>query len=731
MKPTKTGMPVATATAPAAPAKPQAPSANAPRPKVDPIPPSNEFKTDAPVAPGGRRYRRENGKGKMIWVAVCLLLTGGFVAGGILGAKYLNEKFGNQKKEPADPVKLVAQLGSAEASERDKAYKALKEMGAKAEHALLEGRDSKNHDVAEQCKQLLTALNSTPGTGSGSGPGTGGTPVVKSGPFPRRMLFIHISRYMYLNPLTYAQVINDTSGEDRTKPAAIRLANEWNVAFDPKDPDRNQLYLLSDTARPDNPKSPDIQLPMRNVVTGAYERFFETSRAQDRIVLYFGGHAFEKEGKAYIAPVEGDPDDIEATMIPLADFYAKLQACKATQKVVIWDVCRFNPDRGRQRPGSEPMTETLHKALSTPPDGVEAIVTCGPGENALEFSNLSLEGRNNAHYAGSAFLEAMKPSGKSNRSPGKQPTPADPIPVSDWLTAVAKRTAEMVGSLSLKQTVKLEGKMKATQVAFNPDEAPAKRFDFPVAPRGTSPGEIAQIVTEFSVPAIRRDVNDTGLNTLAYRDEIMKDYKADVPLDEIMRDKEKYKFRVTTIRALDKIRKMWAIEPGATGGPAMRDNFKTPVNDKLKKEIKEEQEFWAIGIAELELLNDDLDKVGALKDAEPKRWQAHYEYARAVLKTRLAYMNEFNKLMGDVLTETLPAIDKKLDQDGYKLTSSEKMKSKRDVQKIADEAQEAYAKLVTEHKGTPWAIQAKREKSFALGLVWQPVSSGGGTTTKE
>jgi hypothetical protein len=707
------------------------PTANVPRTAPDPVPPSNEFKTDAPLVSAGRRYRRNNGAGKMVWVAVCLFLTAGLVTAGIFGARYLNNKFANEKKEPPSASELVLQLGGTDASKRDAAYNSLKEMGIKAESALKEGLASGNHEIAGRCKELLVAL-----TGSGSGPGVP-TPVTKAAAFPRRMLFIHISRYMYMNPLTYAQVLQGGStGADRSKSAASRLAFEWLIPNDPKS-ENNQLFVLSDTAQPDNSKAADVnQLPMKNVVVGAYERFFETSRAQDRIVLYFGGHAFEKEGKAYIASIEGDPDDVEATMIPLSDFYDKLKACKATQKIVIWDVCRFNPDRGRQRPGSDPMSESLYKALATAPEGVEVVVTCSPGENALEFNNLQVTpNRNSPHYGGSSFLESMREVlAKSTRSPGKQPTAADPIPASDWATAVAKQTAEVASlpTVNLKQTVKYEGKMKANQVAFNADEAPAKRFDLPPAPRGVPSDEIGSIVTEFNVPPIKRDLVDTGLSALAFREDVMKDYKADVPLTEILKNKENYKLRAMTITAFEKIRKMWAIEPGATGGPPIREEFKQPVNDALKKEIKREQDFWAIGIAELELINIELDAVASLKDAEPKRWQANYEYARAVIKARLAYMNEFNKLMGDVQTETLPPLDMKLGQDGYKLASNEKMKSKKDVQKIAEEAKEAYEKLITEHKGTPWAIQAKRDKSFTLGLQWQPYSfAGGGAVAKE
>ena len=65
-----------------------------------------------------------------------------------------------------------------------------------------------------------------------------------------------------------------------------------------------------------------------------------------------------------------------------------------------------------------------------------------------------------------------------------------------------------------------------------------------------------------------------------------------------------------------------------------------------------------------------------------KHWQANYDYARAMLKARLAFMNEYNKLLGDVLTETLPTLEAK--QDSYRLASSEKMKSKKEIVKLAE-----------------------------------------------
>ncbi len=671
----------ATAARPTTPSKPLKPSVTtsgqgdkpppatpALKTMVDPVPTSNEFKTELPVpTPGRRRYRRANGTGKIVWAVVSLVLTAGLVAGGILGARYLNEQQASGNKE-------------------------------KKEEEKTEGK-------AEGDKPVASA----------------------KGGFPRRMLFIHISRYMFLNPLTYAQQLGGSIGEDRTKGMAQRLAYEWQIPNEPRDPDRNQLFILSDTARPDNPKSIDVPNPMRNVVMGAYERFFATSRAQDRIVVYFGGHALEINGTAYLAPIEGDPDDPENTLIPLSDFYEKLKACKATQKVVIWDVCRYNPQRGKQRPGSEPMSESLYNALTAAPPGVEVITACQPGENALEFFNLQTEpGLYAPKYAGSLFLEAAKHVAAKNVRMSKQAMPSDPIPVTEWAASVAKRAAEMADSpvVGLKQTVKLSGKAKETLVAYNPDELPAKRFDFPSAPKGISGAEIAKIADEFTVPPIKSDLADTGLTEIAFRPDVMKDYLSDVTPTDIAKDPERYRFHATTLKVINKIREMWKSTPGSAGGPQLRDGFKAPVNDKLKKDIKDEQDFWAAGIAELELLNLEIDSIEPMRAEQSKRWQANYDYARAVLKARLAFMNEYNKALGDVLTETLPPLDMKLGQDSYKLASSEKMKSKRDIQKLAEEARELLTRIVAEHKGTPWAIQAKRDKTLSLGLTWQPISSG-------
>src|SRR5262249_25023019 len=138
--------------------------------------------------------------------------------------------------------------------------------------------------------------------------------------------------------------------------------------------------------------------------------------------------------------------------------------------------------------------------------------------------------------------------------------------------------------------------------------------------------------------------------------------------------------------------------------------------------IKDEQEFWAVGIAKMELAMIQLQEVAAMRANAPKRWQAHYDYAMAEGKARLAFMNEDKLLLGNIITPTLPSMDAEHGHNGFKRVPAEKMKSKKDVQQLAEEAKELFGKLMTEHKGTPWAMQAKAEKPVPLGLAWIPIN---------
>jgi hypothetical protein len=44
------------------------------------------------------------------------------------------------------------------------------------------------------------------------------------------------------------------------------------------------------------------------------------------------------------------------------------------------------------------------------------------------------------------------------------------------------------------------------------------------------------------------------------------------------------------------------------------------------------------------------------------------------------------------------------------------------VKQMADDAQTLFQEITVKYKGTPWAIQAKQEKSVAIGLNWKAAS---------
>jgi hypothetical protein len=652
--------PVAAPAPPVQPTKPGgavAPKAAGPAPKGAPVAPSNEFRLDpaTATATGARsRYRRSSGKGKYVWIALTVLLTAGLVAGGV----YFSKQFGTAKKP----------------------------------------EDTKNAPPAQD-------KTATPAPSENKA-------------FPRRLLFVSVTKYMYLNPLTQQQ----PGGVDKTKGAALRLAYDWRI---PTDPANNQVFVLSDTLT-----GTDERMPMKNVITGAYQEFFKTSRAQDRLTIYFGGHAIEKDGKAYLCPMEAEPDgeDWQASLIPLESFYAELAKSKGAQKLVIWDVARYNPEKGRARPGSEPMSEALHKLLTAPPPGVQAVVTCKPGENALEYSALRPDGFSGAIYSGSVFLESLRfvaepKNGRMKRPP--TPNPADPLPVAEWTEAIAKRANEMAemgekAGNTGKQTVALFGAAPEKLAAPDPAEKVAARFDMPQPPKGAPRAEIKALETEFNVPALKPNLASIGLADFPFPADVMKDFSTDgVSHDDILKAKDKYPLRVAVLEALNKVRDVWSDGAGTT---KIRNQVEGPLSEALKNEVKKEMEFWAIGMIELEEHLNRLNAVQAMRASEPKRWQAHYDFALATLKVRLAYMNEYNKLLGNLVAETLPALDAKVGQDGYVLVASETLRAGKEAKELAKEGQDLFDTITKTFKGTPWAIQAKQEKSLVIGLAWKPAS---------
>jgi hypothetical protein len=162
------------------------------------------------------------------------------------------------------------------------------------------------------------------------------------------------------------------------------------------------------------------------------------------------------------------------------------------------------------------------------------------------------------------------------------------------------------------------------------------------------------------------------------------------------------------------------------GGSALPEELRGDLDDKTKQVLKDGQKKEGAAILEFQEALEKLDEVGKNRKAEKSlRWQAHYDYATAEVKARLAYLYEYQLMFGKARKQELPPLDEKLNQKGWRLASREKLQSTGDeVKELATDSRKLLTKLIREHPGTPWEVVAKRERFTALGLQWQPTGFG-------
>ena len=234
-----------------------------------------------------------------------------------------------------------------------------------------------------------------------------------------------------------------------------------------------------------------------------------------------------------------------------------------------------------------------------------------------------------------------------------------------------------------------------------------------VEPPRAPVAEVQALAREMYLPPFKPNGANVMLIDHPFPPELMKEYAADVPLDAVLKDKDKYRFRVTVMDALNEIRNQWSPRGGTN---RLRVEVKEPLA-AVKAAVKKEQEFWAIGITQLERQVTLLEAVAPMRASEKKRWQANYDYALASAKARLVYMNEYDKVLGNLTTETLPTLKK--GENGYTLVASEALKSGKDVKKMAEEAHALFQEIAAKYKGTPWGLLAERDLKVPLGFNWK------------
>src|SRR5262249_23024608 len=77
----------------------------------------------------------------------------------------------------------------------------------------------------------------------------------------------------------------------------------------------DSIYEITDAAKDKSSR------PLKESLLAGLPRWFEKPGPKDGLIVYFSGHGIrDRSGKLYLVPLDGDPADPTATMIPLEWF---------------------------------------------------------------------------------------------------------------------------------------------------------------------------------------------------------------------------------------------------------------------------------------------------------------------------------------------------------------------------------------------------------------------------
>jgi hypothetical protein len=442
-------------------------------------------------------------------------------------------------------------------------------------------------------------------------------------------------------------------------------------------------------------------------------------------MVLFAGRGVELGGESYLVPIEGELDN-PATLIPLPWVYAQLQACKCRQKVLVVDISRFSPTRGLERPDGGPLGAKFEAALRNPPPGVQVWASCSAGQRSFATDDMPM----------GVFLDDVYTVSKQGIQ-NKIQHYDDLLPLEYFKDRVNGLMARELGPRKLEQVSFLAG-----QDLDN--EAPADREE-PQAPApvlasvpGNKAGErlVKAVLTQVGTPAVKpsHEGDDLKFDALPpFKPNALQKYDDDGDPDSPIH-KAVHKARVA----------LWAVSNARDRPPDLqaevnqaRKTLKSanlemvldilergfrapaaPAENQFKNGIMEIERNVARILGRLTEAMDEMKAAAEMRSAEPKRWQANYDFTLARLEEQIAFLWEFQSMLGQMRKE-FPPRDPNL-HGGWRLAASPKLQGDATGRKLEKDSRKILDRIAKEHAGTPWEVLAKREKLTALGLEWQP-----------
>ncbi len=189
---------------------------------------------------------------------------------------------------------------------------------------------------------------------------------------------IGINQYQYLQPLSYAQ--NDAEELHRF------LVSESGFSPD-------QSLLMSDSS-PEMwgiPTYPNRQ----NILDWIEAACKEQLQAGDFLCCFFSGYGFTHNGQDYLLPIDGNPNQLEATGIPIKVLLESLKDAPTENLLVLLDINRSQGARAGDAVGAATMELANQLAIPT-------VLSCRPDQMSRETSALR------QGFFTAAILEGLK-----------------------------------------------------------------------------------------------------------------------------------------------------------------------------------------------------------------------------------------------------------------------------------------------------------------------------------
>lgn len=178
------------------------------------------------------------------------------------------------------------------------------------------------------------------------------------------LMTIGINQYQYLQPLGYAQA------------DAQAL---WNFLVGKAGFMPDRCLLLTDT-------SPFIEgqstYPTRENIQLWIDWLSQEALKQgDHLWVFFSGYGLKSQGQDYLMPVDGNPENITSTAIPMRSIYESLKRSKASTHLVLLDMNRTGATEASGAVGAQ--TVELARDLEIP-----TVLSCQPNQISHEASDL-------------------------------------------------------------------------------------------------------------------------------------------------------------------------------------------------------------------------------------------------------------------------------------------------------------------------------------------------------